>query len=278
MDKVTNLTEILTAIKIVKESKKGYITNFYPEADKINVWIENGQFLKKAIGNTVFFFKEESEFLRLFYCSPSIDDLDNSLSLLKSLVEIDHLVADIIGKEPGIQFILNILKKNGFFEYTILKRMNRISDKDKLMDSNSSLKYADTTYSNSIYDLLHLYFDPIAEQLPTIEDINAWIKLNHLIIVEEKKEILGFVIFDIIGVTSYLRYWFVHSKHRNRKIGSMLLNQYFENSIGTKRQLFWVIQSNANAITRYLHYGFRSENLFDIIMTNKNSQYETTNN
>lgn len=278
MDKVTCFQEILTAIKIVKESKKGYITNFYPEVDKINGWIENGQFLKKTIGDTVFFLKEGPEFLRLFYCSPSIDDLDKSLSLLKSLMDTNHLVADIIGKEPDIQLTLNILKKNGFFEYTILKRMNRISDKDELTDSNSSLKYADTTYSNSIYDLLHLYFDPIAEQLPTLDEINAWIKLNHLILVEEKKEILGLVIFDIIGVTSYLRYWFVHPEHRNKKIGSLLLNEYFKNSADTKRQIFWVIQSNENAITRYLHYGYQPENLFDIIMTNKNIHYETTNN
>jgi len=278
MDKVNSFQEILNEIKVVKGSNKGYITNFYPEIDKINVRIGNNQFYKVIISKTVFFINEETEFKRLFYCSASIVALDQSLSQLKSLLDTDLLVVDIIGKEPDIKLILNVFKKNGFFEYTILNRMSRISVKDELTDSNSCLKFADTTYSNSVYGLLYQYFDPIAEQLPTLEEINTWIKLNHLIVIEEKNEILGFVIFDIIGVTSYLRYWFVHSKHRNRKIGSMLLNQYFENSIGTKRQLFWVIQSNDNAITRYLHYGFRPENLLDIIMTNKNIKYETTNN
>ena len=278
MDKVNSFTEILNEIKIVKGSNKGYITNFYPENDKINVRIGNNQFYKEIIDETVFFINEETEFKRLFYCSASIVALDQSLSQLKLLIDTDHLVVDIIGKEPDIQLILNVFKNNSFFEYTVLNRMSRISVKDVLTDSHSSLKIADTTYSNSVYDLLHLYFDPIAEQLPNLEEINSWIDFNHLIIIEEQNEILGFVIFDIIGVTSYLRYWFVHPKHRNRKIGSMLLNEYFKNSIGTKRQLFWVIQSNDNAITRYLHYGFRQENLFDIIMTNKNSQYETTNN
>jgi hypothetical protein len=57
-----------------------------------------------------------------------------------------------------------------------------------------------------------------------------------------------------------------------------LLNEFFSNSVGTKRQLFWVIQTNENAIKRYIHYGFNSENLYDYILTNKKIFYETKNN
>ncbi|MBA4320402.1 MAG: N-acetyltransferase, partial [Flavobacterium sp.] len=42
----------------------------------------------------------------------------------------------------------------------------------------------------------------------------------------------------------------------------------------TKRQLFWVIKSNENAIKRYLHYGFKEEKMYNFVMINKNIRYE----
>lgn len=278
MDKVTSFLEIQNSIKVVKESNKGFITNFYPEFDKINIWIENGQFHKIIIGNTVFFLKEKTEFSHLFYCSASNEALNKSLSQLKSLTDNIHLATDVIGKDPDIQSVVHVFKENGFYLYTTLNRMSRSTVDVEFRNSFPGLIKAEMSHTKVIFKLLHRYFDPLAEQLPAHDEINNWIKLNHLILIEEKGKILGFIIFDLIGVTSYLRYWFVHPQHRNRKIGSTLLNEYFKNSVGTKRQLFWVIQTNENAISRYLHYGFHPENLNDYILTNKNIRYETTNN
>lgn len=278
MDKVNSFPEIQDAIKTVKEWNKGFITNFYPEVDKINLWIMNGQFHKKIIGNTAFFFREKTEFNYLFYCSSSIETLNQSLTQLKSTLDNTLLVIDIIGKEPDIQLVVRTFMQNGFSFYTTLNRMSRNTTKDENKNPFLGLITAKISHTEAIYNLLNMYFDPLAEQLPSRDEINNWIKLNHLILIEEKGEILGFVIFDLIGVTSYLRYWFVHPQHRNRKIGSILLKEYFTRSAETKRQLFWVIQTNENAINRYLHYGFNPENLHDYILTNKNIRYETTNN
>jgi ribosomal protein S18 acetylase RimI-like enzyme len=279
MDKVFYFNDIQDIIKKIKGLNTGYITNFYLEVDRINALINKNQFYKKIIGNTAFFFKDDYEFIHLFYCSSSIDELDKSLTRLRTEMDKYHLVVDIIGKQPNIQSIAYLFKMNGFFEYTVLNRMSRISIQDMAVKSQLNLKIdADSTNCKQIFDLLHQYFDPIAEQLPDLDEIKNWAKSNHLLFVEENGEISGFVIFDLIGVTSYLRYWFVHPKHRNKKIGSILLNEYFKRSEETKRQIFWVIQSNDNAIKRYLHYGFQSENLYDIIVTNNNIKYETTNN
>lgn len=278
MDEITSFLEIQNAIKAVKDYGIGFITNFYPEVDKINSWIDDGHFHKKIIGETVFFLRVESEFSYLFYCSSSMETLNHSLFQLKNFMDGTHLVADIIGKDPEVQSITHVFKKNGFYLYTTLNRMSRSSTGEENRNSFPGLIEADMSHADIIFKLLHRYFDPIAEQLPTLKEIFSWISLNHLILLEEKGEILGFVIFDLMGVTSFLRYWFVHPKYRNRKIGSGLLNEYFKKSAGTKRQLFWVIKSNENAINRYLHYGFHPENLFDYIMTNKNIHYETPNN
>jgi ribosomal protein S18 acetylase RimI-like enzyme len=276
MDEINSFLEVQNAIKSIKDYGNGFITNFYPEVDKVNSWIDNGHFHKKIIGETVFFLREEAEFSYLFYCSTSKVTLNHSLFQLNNILDGIHLVADIIGKDPEVQSIIQVFKKNNFYLYTTLKRMSRSVSVDETRKPFPGIKEAQMSHADIIFKLLHQYFDPIAEQLPSLKEISNWIRLNHLILIEEKGEILGFVIFDLIGVTSYLRYWFVHPQHRNRKIGSGLLNEYFNKSAGTKRQLFWVIQSNDNAINRYLHYGFQSEKLFDYIMTNKNIHYETT--
>lgn len=278
MNKVNSLIEVQTDIKAIKTKSTEFITNFYPEFDKLNAWIKNGQFHKKVIGNTVFFFNEKTEFSHLFYCSSSTDALNDSLSQLKFFIGKTLLVTDIIGKESDIQSIVQIFKENGFYLYTTLNRMSRSTTMEEYKNYSPSLIKAEIKHTDAIFNLLNRHFDPLAEQLPSQDEINNWIKLNHVILFEDKGEILGFVIFDLIGVTSYLRYWFVHPQYRDRKIGSTLLQEYFKSSAETKRQLFWVIQTNENAISRYLHYGFNSENLYDYILTNKNIHYETTNN
>ena len=68
------------------------------------------------------------------------------------------------------------------------------------------------------------------------------------------------------NTTNYLRYWFTHPNYRDKKIGSKLLRHFFKIGEDTKRQIFWVIQSNENAIKRYRHYGFKEENMFDYVL------------
>jgi ribosomal protein S18 acetylase RimI-like enzyme len=275
MDKISSFLDIQGVIKTIKAINKGIVSNFYPEVDKVNSWISHGQLSKIDLGETVVFLRKETAFSYMYYCSASLESLNKALFQLKSITGDMLLVVDIIGKNPDIQPITSVFNKNGYYVYTILNRMSRSTTAEETSNASPLLLKADLSHADAISGLLHHYFDPIAEQLPTFDEIKKWIEVNHLILMVEDGEILGFVIFDIIGVTSYLRYWFVHPQHRNRKIGSTLLNEYFNCSSNTKRQLFWVIQSNENAINRYLHYGFQPENLIDHIVTNKNIHYET---
>jgi GNAT superfamily N-acetyltransferase len=86
--------------------------------------------------------------------------------------------------------------------------------------------------------------------------------------------IAGFIIYQLVGVTLYLRYWFVSPLFRDRKFGSKLFNYFLLKGKDSKRQLFWVIQTNENAISRYKHYGFKEEKIYNFVLTNKNIKYE----
>jgi len=69
MDRINNYLEVLESIKILKEGKKGYITNFYQDIEKINEEINLGNLYMKRILDSLFLFRKNNEFLNLFFCS-----------------------------------------------------------------------------------------------------------------------------------------------------------------------------------------------------------------
>ncbi|MFA6771003.1 MAG: GNAT family N-acetyltransferase, partial [Bacteroidales bacterium] len=73
----------------------------------------------------------------------------------------------------------------------------------------------------------------------------------------------------IKGYTSYLKFLFVHPKHRDKKIGSALLSNYFMRSKDAKLMILWVLLSNENAVGIYKHYGFQMDNFYNIVLTKK---------
>ena len=142
------------------------------------------------------------------------------------------------------------------------------------LENNIYLKEATQNHIDELIVLFEKHFDPIAEQLPVKSDLLNWIETGSLLIYEINNKIGGFIIYDLNGLTLYLRYWFVHPDFRDQKIGSLLFNYFLYKGRNTKRQIFWVIQSNDNAIKRYKHYGFVEEKMYNFVMINKNKRYE----
>jgi len=79
----------------------------------------------------------------------------------------------------------------------------------------------------------------------------------------------GVLVFEVIGFTSLLRYWYVNPAYRDQGIGAQLIRTFFQLSRGTKRILLWVVSNNGDAIARYQHYAFTRERLVDCVLTKK---------
>lgn len=275
MNSATSINIILGIIMFIKNLKKGFMANFYLDIPKTELWIKSNLLFYEVIGDSAFLCRRNQEFNNLFYISTDTKTLDQDLDIFCNRYSNELFVVDIIGSENDIKNIKNIFNRIGFYQYTLLIRMSKVSNENCLFETDSKfITYADTQKVNYVFDLLQHYFDPYAEQLPLIEEINTWISNNGILIYsDDNQTIQGFLIYELIGQTSYLRYWFVHPDHREKKIGSTLLRSFFAEGRATKRQLFWVIESNDNAIKRYEHYGFKKEKLIDCIMINKNICY-----
>lgn len=271
MIKIENSDQIFEQIEIIKAKRKGYLTNFYHNKKKIALWISHKMLFYLSIGDTLFVFKENNDFFALFYCTTNIEQLQRALTLLRIELPGTTLVVDIIGNEYSLREIESAFIGNSYKIYASLCRMSRaISEKELVCNSN--IFFAIPEDAITIELLLKQYFDPLCEQIPLLEEIIEWIDLKHLLVCKEDDLVVGFLIFDLIGLTSYLRYWFTHPAHRDKKVGSRLLRKFFYESNSTKRQLFWVLEENENAIKRYRHYGFECENMYDKVLISQQSK------
>lgn len=265
---IQNIEQIQGLIAELRNLRKGYITNFYIDKFKHQIWIDNGDFRYVQLGETLFLLRISDKFCNLFYCSTTITELESAFIKLEQTYPKLVKMIDIVGAEIHCESIRQMLEAQGYHTYCKLVRMSRITPKENVAIVNPNLSLATLADSKLILGLLFRYFDARCEQIPYQEELDEYIKKNRILVYKEDGYILGFLIYESNRTTHYLRYWFVLPEHRDKKIGSILLNTFFNEGRDTRRQLFWVITDNENAIKRYRHYGFVEENLFDFVMSN----------
>ncbi len=263
MKLVETYSDIQYHMNFIRSLRKGFITNFYPDEFKTNLWITQKKLFFEIVTDTIFFFHKNVGFIRLFYCSTSPETLSISL---ENLHVNDKLITDIVTKDLSSP-VLNVFYQNGFKQHSSLVRMSKIGHPDNsFYQPNDKIRNATLTDIQEIQTLLSDNFDKYTEQIPVYEELEHWVKKSHLIVYELDKKIVGFLIFDLTGITLYLRYWFVHSEYRDMKIGSELIKEFLYRGKETKRQIFWVIETNDNAIKRYEHYGYKKEIMYDYVL------------
>lgn len=269
MKTLQNIEQLKNLIATIRNIRKGFLTNFYLDVFKHQIWINNGDFQFEQIGDTLFLSRKSKNFCNLFYCSTTREELKCSILQFESKYPQLVKMIDVLGTKIQCEPIINLLSAIGYKSYNQLMRMSRITPIENYEFYNSNVSYALLEDTRIIRKLLLDYFDERCEQIPYQEELDEYANNNRILVFKEHGEIWGFVIFESNNSTHYLRYWFVHPEHRDKKIGSKLLNSFFHEGRNTRRQLLWVIIDNENAIKRYRHYGFKEENLYDIIMSNK---------
>jgi ribosomal protein S18 acetylase RimI-like enzyme len=261
----------------IKGLQKGLLTNFFLDPVRTRLWVDKALVAAQQIGETVFYARANRGFRNLYYTSSSAESLKKDLPAFLSAENGEPFVVDLVGKED-ILSVADIFLQNGFHEYIALNRMSRIVAETTADVRDTGIAYAQKSDCPEILALFETYFDPLCEQIPLIEELRLWVEQGRLLLYNpEGSKIQGFLIFDLNGKTAYLRYWFVHPGYREKKIGSKLIYRFFLDSGVAKRQLFWVIGTNWNAIKRYQHYGFDKETFYDHVLINFDKRYEGEN-
>ena len=265
MQPATSIDQLQTLSADIRAKRQGFLTNFYLDADKHGVWIAKGDCFVENVGNTLFIIKQNVGFWNVFYCSTTLEQLSADLQQFASKYADKTFVFDVVGREVQCQPVVEMFRQNGFTEATSLVRMTRMTEPMEYV-TEKTVRKAKKSEIAEIYTLLHQYFDEKTEQIPYLEELENYADQGHVLVCEEEGKTAGFLIYELNATTLYLRYWFTHPDFRDKKVGSRLLRRFFEEGKTTKRQLFWVIRTNENAIVRYKHYGFVEENMLDYVM------------
>lgn len=265
LEQVASIEELRQKPAEIRALRQGFITNFYLDSVKHLVWIKKGDCYAERKGNTLFIIKKAPAFWNVFFCSTGLEELGKDLAGFLSEHGAVKLIIDIVGRKNQCQPLVELFRENGFSEAASLTRMTRVTGPVDY-EADDSIRRAVTADMAGISRLLHTYFDEKTEQIPYDEELADYARQGHVLICEEKGGLAGFLIYEINASTLYLRYWFTHPDHRDRKVGSRLLRRLFEEGKGTRRQLLWVMRSNENAIVRYRHYGFQEEDMADYVM------------
>ena len=168
---------------------------------------------------------------------------------LKAVLPIlsEQLVVDIVG-DGKIASLKDVFVEQGFSVYEQLYRMSRLGALEYKVSDVPNVCLAEEADACVVQDIA-----PIPTLTPCLNSClvtrKYWTSYPERVCSYiRKRKVYGFIIFELNGQTLYLRYWFVLPEYRDLKIGSRLFNEFMRAGHATKRQLFWVIASNENAI------------------------------
>lgn len=265
MEPVQSIEQLQQHSAEIRALHRGFITNFFLDPVKHTMWIEKCDCYIERLGNTLFIIKESPTFWNVFYCSTNLEEFSNDISTFMDKHMGTTMMFDIVGRDTQCQPMVALFQSKGCKEATSLVRMTRMAEPFDYTPDTSICKATEADIPQ-VNQLLHEYFDAQTEQIPYDEELLDYARQGHVLVCEEQGRMAGFLIYELNTTTLYLRYWFTHPDYRDKKVGSRLLRRFFEEGRDTKRQLFWVIRTNENAIKRYRHYGFAEENMYDYVM------------
>lgn len=266
MLKVESFEQIQDFVRHIRSLRNGFVTNFYWDDNKHPYWLANGTLLYEQSDKGVLMVHQNESFLNLYYIATDYDVVSSMLQTIQFNADI---VADIVCRGDGEKELV-AFKKMGFELYKSLYRMSHVGQivqNDWIRDSR--VKSGAKSDAALVHQVLLRDFDPLCEQIPSISEVEDYAVRGELSVIKDGDELCGFLIAEITGLTWYLRYWYTSPDYRNQGIGARLLRTSLINGITTKRQMFWVIADNENAIKRYEHYGFSKENMNDYVIIKK---------
>lgn len=263
MRKVESFEQTQLFTKQVRSLHKGCVTNFYWDPQKHPYWLAEGSLTYEEFNEGFLMYHQSGTFSNLYYIAT---DFTTVASMLQMMQIGEDLVVDVVSRGDD-RSAIEVFKGMGFESYRSLYRMSHVGQivqQDWMRDPR--VKVGTKTDAALVHQVLLKDFDPLAEQIPSLKEIEDFSERGELSVIKDGENLCGFLIAEITGVTWYLRYWYTSPDYRNQGIGARLLRTSLINGITCKRQMFWVLSDNENAIKRYEHYGFSRENMNDYVL------------
>ncbi len=256
--------EICAELRRIRESNKGFITNFYAAPEQLRDWASQGVLSWVRGVRATLLFRRNRQFEHLYHVAASRADLAETLASIDPIAG-RPIVTDLVGQLEDVAPVAEIYRENGFENYVDLVRMARPGG-SSADATDAAVDYAQLADLPLIVAFLDRHLDPFRDQIPEADEVESAIARRSILIDRCDGTLGGLLFFEDTGRTSTIRYWYVDSGCHGRGVGGRLMRTYLREHPSTARFLLWVVGSNAGVIAKYEHYGFRREKLFDRIM------------
>jgi hypothetical protein len=268
MELVRNYNEIINTLDKIKRINHSVVSNFFPNIERIKLFIDNREFFIKDYGNTTFLFKKHLDFYYLYFISSDASELEKSL---KNLVKytIEDIVIDLVGKDEEIKSILNIFSDVGFEHYQTLIRMTRtkVSDlKNVKLFFHEDISYVSKDEIELVNKFLLQNLDKYCDQIPSVTELNLMIINQTILCYKENGVIGGVFYFERNNLTAHIKSCVVAEKYRDTNAGFKLYNTFYFLCKDCVRFLLWVNVNNDIVIKVSNFDSYKADGLKDNIL------------
>jgi GNAT superfamily N-acetyltransferase len=267
MSSLQTPAQVFDAIQQAKAGATAFCTNYFPVESKLQEWITHGELFAERLSGAAFFLRKDRDFHRFYFCAANEAVLEERMAAFDPL-KTGRIMTDLVGNESALSHLLPLFERQGFRCYARLLRLARIGRPEGSPPSPSAV-FAESADAAAVLRLIENSFDRYGEQLPAPYEIQSAIVHRQVLVVRFDGDLAGLLFFETQGLASTVRFWAVAEPYRARRVGSALMQHYFQIHGTVRRFTLWVNSSNENAIARYRHYGYRPDGLMDQVLAGK---------
>jgi GNAT superfamily N-acetyltransferase len=267
MSPIQTPAQVFDAIQLAKAGATAFCTNFFPVESKLQGWIDHGVLSAEWYPGAAFFFRKDRDFRHFYFSAADGTALAQAMAAVPGLKN-GRVVTDLVGNESTLGQLLPRLEQAGFRRYTRLQRLARIG-RPETGQGRPPAGFAEKADAPAVLELIENLFDRYGEQIPMLYEIEAAIEGRQILAVKCDGALAGLLFFETQGVASTVRFWAVAEKFRARRVGSVLMQHYFQIHGPVRRFTLWVNSGNEDAITKYRHYGYATDGLMDYVLANE---------
>jgi GNAT superfamily N-acetyltransferase len=264
---VQNRADLLEALERVRRAGAGPVTNWFATPGRIDQWIGRNSLSCLQGDRALLILRRDRGFRRIYHSAVDLEALSAVLRSFSGLLNAsDVVIVDLVGRPLELEPVTGIYRESGFSDHNCLVRMTRTAAPEVVAEVEPDVAFAGPADVETVAAFLCRLLDPHTDQIPDEDEIREAVARGNLIMVRRDDSVGGLLLFETVGVTSHLRYWYVDDTARNQGIGARLIRRFFRLTHRSRRWIVWVVGDNSDAITKYHHYRFRPDALVDRIM------------
>jgi len=258
--------QVFDAVQKTKAGAPAFCTNFFPVESKLRDWIDHGELFCEEHEGAAFFLRKDRDFGHFYFLAADMAALQRTIPAWSGL-KSERMVTDLVGNEAAVERFLPALEPAGFRRYTRLQRMARIGRPET--GGAMPVGFAGKADGRAALELIENAFDRYGEQLPMPYEIESAIENRQVLAARRDGVLAGLLFFETQGLASTVRFWAVADPFRALRVGSALMQHYFQTQNAVRRFTLWVNSGNENAIAKYRHYGYAPDGLVDQVLANE---------